>query len=97
MLDGERRMELVNKAIDDFGRLLCDYRKEHFLTLQDMSLLVGCSPSYIHRIENKKRNPDMDFRIRILSAGMNWSAEDIYAYMEAFISKESKERGNELE
>lgn len=83
----ERRMELVNKAINDFGGLLRDYRRDNFLSLQDMSELVGCSSSYLHRIENKKRNPETDFRIRVL-IGMNWLTEDIYAYLEKVISRE---------
>ncbi|MEC5424303.1 helix-turn-helix transcriptional regulator [Virgibacillus sp. C22-A2] len=84
----KRRMEKVNRAIEDFGGLLRDYRKENFLTLEDMAQEVGCSSSYIFRIEKNKRNPEITFRIKVLSEGMNWSTEEIYLYLKEFISKE---------
>ncbi|WP_339216989.1 helix-turn-helix transcriptional regulator [Ornithinibacillus sp. FSL M8-0202] len=88
MNNEEKKLELVNQAIDDFGGLLQDYRRKYFLTLEDMASLVGCSASYIHRIEHGKRNPEIDFRIKVLTMGMNWSTEEIYLYLEEFLSRE---------
>lgn len=86
----EKRMQLVKRAIDDFGGLLKDYRRENFLTLESMASLVGCSPSYIHRIEHYKRKPEVDFRIRVLTMGMHWTTEEVYLYLEEVISREKK-------
>lgn len=84
----KRRVEKVNRAIEDFGGFLKDYRKENFLTLEDMAQEVGCSSSYIFRIEKNTRNPEINFRIKILTLGMNWSTEDVYLFLEKVISKE---------
>jgi len=83
----KRRVEKVNRAIEDFGGLLRDYRKENFLTLEDMAQLVSCSSSYILRIEQYKRNPKIDFQLKILTQGMNWSTDDVYLYLDGVISK----------
>ncbi|WP_047980750.1 helix-turn-helix domain-containing protein [Ornithinibacillus contaminans] len=88
MNNKEKKLELVNQAIEDFGGLLRDYRRKYFLTLEDMASLVGCSTSYIHRIEHGKRNPEIDFRMRVLTVGMNWSTEDVYLFLEKVISRE---------
>lgn len=88
MSNDGKRMELINQAVDDFGGLLREYRKKNFLSLQDMSELIGCSTSYVYRIENNKRNPEMDFRIRVLTEGMNWPAEYIYLYLKEVLSRE---------
>ncbi|NRG48128.1 helix-turn-helix transcriptional regulator [Bacillus sp. CRN 9] len=92
MNNEEEKLELVNQAIDDFGGLLQDYRRKYFLTLEDMASLVGCSASYIHRIEHGKRNPEIDFRIKVLTMGMNWSTEQVYLFLEEVISREQKRR-----
>jgi len=84
----KRRVEKVNRAIEDFGGLLRDYRKENFLTLEDMAQEVGCTSSYIFRIEKNTRNPKVDFRIKVLTLGMSWSTEDVYLFLEKVISKE---------
>lgn len=86
--EAKRRVEMVNRAIKDFGGFLKDYRKENFLTLEDMAQEVGCSSSYILRIEQYKRNPKIDFQIKILTQGMNWSTDDVYLYLDGVISKE---------
>ncbi|CDO04286.1 transcriptional regulator, y4mF family [Oceanobacillus picturae] len=87
-----RKHELVNQAIEDFGGLLQDYRRKYFLTLEDMASLVGCSASYIHRIEHGKRNPEIDFRIKVLTMGMNWSTERVYLFLEEVIYREQKRK-----
>ena len=84
-----KRREKVNRAINDFAGLLQDYRRENFLTLEDMAQLVGCSSSYIHRIEHNKRNPEIDFRIKVLTRGMNWTTEEVHAYLDGVISQEN--------
>lgn len=88
MNNEEKRIQLIKRAVDDFGGLLQNYRRKYFLTLEDMASLVGCSASYIHRIEHHKRNPEIDFRIKVLTMGMNWSTEEVYLYLEEFLSRE---------
>lgn len=42
------------------GQVLKDLRKERNLSLQDVADEIGCSPSYLHRLENSTRkNPSM--------------------------------------
>lgn len=44
----------------DIGSILKEIRKERKITLQQAADAVGCSPSYIHRLENKSRkNPSI--------------------------------------
>ncbi|QDP41979.1 helix-turn-helix domain-containing protein [Radiobacillus deserti] len=80
-------MDRINTAIGDFGGLLRDYRLEHHLSLQDLSEIVGYSPSYIWRIEKNKRFPELETRMKILIS--LWSMEDIYMYLQEIVSKES--------
>ncbi|WP_337017304.1 helix-turn-helix transcriptional regulator [Oceanobacillus massiliensis] len=87
-MNGEKRIERINKAIEDFGGLLHEYRVGHSLSLQDMSEIVGYSPSYIWRIEKYRRFPEMDTRLRMLLA--IWSIEDIYLYLQEVVTRERK-------
>lgn len=87
-MNGEQRMERINKAIEDFGGLLHDYRLSHSLSLLDMSQIVGYSPSYIWRIEKYRRFPEMDTKLRMLLA--IWSIEDIYLYLQNVVTRERK-------
>lgn len=86
MVNGEKRIEKINKAIEDFGGLLHEYRLAHNLSLQDMSEIVGYSPSYIWRIEKYRRFPEMDTKLRMLLA--MWSIEDIYLYLQNVVTRE---------
>lgn len=86
----EKKEEMIKRAIEDFGGLIHDFRTRHFLTFGDMASLCGCSASYIFRIENKKRHPDFDFRIKLLMA-MDWSTEDIYLFLDEVISRSKRE------
>lgn len=81
-----RRTEKVDHAIEDFGRLLRDYRKTHNLSLHDMAELGGYTPAYIWRIENYKRTPQLETKIRLLL--VMWSTEDIHTYLDKVISME---------
>lgn len=92
MSNDGKRMELINQAVDDFGGLLRQYRKNNFLTLESMAQAIGCSPSYVYRIEQKRRNPEVDFRIRVLTSGMDWSTEDIYLYLKEVLSREKRNK-----
>ncbi len=81
-------MDRINNAIEDFGGLLRDYRLEHHLSLQDLSQIVGYSPSYIWRIEKYRRFPEMDTKLKMLLS--IWSIEDIYLYLQEIVTKEAK-------
>lgn len=87
----ESKLARIEKAINDFGGLVHEFRIRNNLSLQDMAELASLSSSYIWRIENAKRKPDLDVRVRILTLGMNWSTVDIHFYLEQIIAKRSKE------
>ncbi|MGG3772958.1 helix-turn-helix domain-containing protein [Heyndrickxia faecalis] len=84
-----KREEKIKQAIEDFGGLIRDFRTRNFLSFSEMADLCECSPSYIFRIQNGKRNPEIDFRIKILMA-MDWSTEDIYLFLDEVISRGKK-------
>ena len=86
MSNKENGMDRINRAIEDFGGLLREYRLEHHLSLQDMSVIVGYSTSYIWRIENYRRFPEMDTKIKMLIS--LWSMEDIYMYLQEVVTRE---------
>lgn len=87
MSNMEKGMDRINKAIDDFGGFLREYRLSHSLSLQDMARIVGgYSPSYIWRIENYRRDPMMDTKLRMLLE--LWPMEDIYLYLQEIVSRE---------
>lgn len=85
VINEEIRTE-INKAINDFGGLLREYRLEHNLSLQDMSEMIGFSASYIWRIERYKRFPEMETKLKILLE--MWDTEDIYRYLSEIIIRE---------
>lgn len=67
----ESKLARAEKAINDFGGLVHGYRIVNNLSLQSMAEIVSLSASYLWRIENGRRNPDLDVRVRILTLGMN--------------------------
>jgi transcriptional regulator with XRE-family HTH domain len=85
----ESKLARIEKAINDFGGLVHEFRIGNNLSLQEMAELTSLSSSYICRIENSKRKPDLDVRVRILTLGMNWSTVDIHFYLEQIIAKRS--------
>ena len=82
--------EKIDLAIEDFGGLIRNYRKDHQLSLHDLAELGGYTPSFIWRIENKKRTPQLETKIRLLL--VMWSTEEIHAYLEEVISREKRGR-----
>lgn len=55
-----------NKGVLSTGDLLRKYRKEKGCTLQDVADAVGCSPSYLHRLENSDRkNPSINMAAKL--------------------------------
>ncbi|MFS0752644.1 helix-turn-helix domain-containing protein [Oceanobacillus sp. 1P07AA] len=86
MVDQER-VVLIDSLVEDFGRAVRDFRIRSGITLQDMAFIISCSPSYIWRIEAHRRNPEVDFRIRVLNQAMGFSAEDICLYLEKYMEK----------
>ena len=81
-------MDKINKASEDFGGFLHDYRLKHNLSLQNMSEIVGYSASYILRIEKYERIPGLDTKLRILLE--IWTMEDIYLYLQEIVSRVKK-------
>lgn len=86
MLNAEEDMDRINKAIEDFGGLLREYRLGHNLSLQDMSGIIGYSASYIWRIEKYRRFPEMDTKLKMLLE--IWLTEDIYMYLQEIVTRE---------
>lgn len=87
--------EKIEKAVEDFGTTVHEFRVRNSLTLQDLAELVSCSPAYLWRIENHRRNPSVDFRLRFLEQGMGLSTAEIYVYLEKYIAKEKLNRESE--
>lgn len=78
----------IKKAVEDFGGLLHDYRIQKQLSLQDMAEIFGYSASYIWRIENHKRFPEMDTKIKMLLA--IWDVEEVYGFLEEIVTREQE-------
>lgn len=90
-MEFENKNRLIELAVNDFGSLIKKYRKENLLTLEDISSLIGCSSSYIFRIERNMRKPSIDFKVKVLTKVLNWSPQDIHAFLEKVIEKENLE------
>jgi transcriptional regulator with XRE-family HTH domain len=88
MVDLRTRAEMIEKAVNDFGAFLYDFRMKKSISLQQMADRVSITPSYLCRIENGKRMPELDVRIRILTKGMHWSVIDVMLYLDQVIGKE---------
>lgn len=60
------------------GKMLKQLRREKDLTLQSVADGVGCSPSYLHRLENNSRkNPSIQMAIKLADFyGINVSLLD---------------------
>jgi transcriptional regulator with XRE-family HTH domain len=86
-----KETSLIQNAIEDFGKTIRDFRVESGLTLQDMAEICGCSASYIWRIEQHRRNPDIDVRIRILEKGLGFTVDDIYEYLKKYLQQTDEE------
>jgi transcriptional regulator with XRE-family HTH domain len=86
-MDIEQKTNLIENAIEDFGKTIHDFRVKNGLSLYDMAEICGCSPSYIWRIEQKRRNPNIDVRVRILEKGLGFTAEDIYEYLKKYLQQ----------
>lgn len=84
-------LEKVTKAINDFGKLVREHRIKNGLSLYDLSLIVGYTPSYIWRIENNDRNPSVEVRVKILTIGMGWDSYDIQRYIMEYTMGEKAE------
>lgn len=82
MVDLRERADMIEKAVNDFGRFLYDFRMKNKISLQQMAEKVFVNASYLCRIENGNRKPDFDVRIRILTLGMHWSVIDVMLYLE---------------
>ncbi|MCB5936728.1 helix-turn-helix domain-containing protein [Caldibacillus thermoamylovorans] len=88
MVDLRTRAEMIEKAVNDFGAFLHDFRMIKSISLQQMADRVSITPSYLCRIENGKRMPELDVRLRILTKGMHWSVIDVMLYLDQVIGKE---------
>jgi len=78
----------IDKAVEDFGGTLRDYRLRHLLSLQDVSEIMEYSASYIWRIENHQRFPELNTKLKMLLS--IWSTEDVHAYLQAILTKENR-------
>jgi transcriptional regulator with XRE-family HTH domain len=83
----EDKTKLIENAVEDFGNTIRNFRIKNGLTLQDMAEVCDCSPSYIWRVEQHRRNPGIDVRIKILEKGLGFTAEDIYEYLKKYLQQ----------
>lgn len=87
-MNKEKGSVIIKKAVVDFGGFLREYRLQYQLSLQDMSEIVGYSPSYIWRIENYRRFPEMNTKLKMLL--VMWSIEDVHKYLALIVEQEKK-------
>lgn len=92
MIERERNMDKIDMAVNDFAGLVREYRVANGLSLLEWSEVIGYSSSYCWRIEQSKRQPDFDTKIIILTRGMCWSTNEIYAYLDRIISTKALEK-----
>lgn len=78
---------LIEKSVKDFGAVLHEFRVKNNLTLQDMAEITGVSSSYVWRIEQNRRKPELEMRLNFMIQAMGWSTEDVYLYLDKYIAK----------
>lgn len=84
MENENRRIEL---AVEDFGAAVREFRVKNSLSLQDLAEIAGVSASFIWRIENNRRNAELDTRVKIMILGMGWNNGDVHLYIDKYIAK----------
>lgn len=86
-MNNEDKSLIIEKAVEDFGAIVHEFRIKNNLTLQDLAEITGLSSSFLWRIENNRRNAELDSRVKIMTLGMGWTTEDVYIYLDKFIAK----------
>ncbi|MFD1447953.1 helix-turn-helix domain-containing protein [Oceanobacillus profundus] len=97
-IDRNSEMELlllkrIEKAIDNFGGMIKEYREKELLTLNSLASKIGCSGTYIFRAEKGTKKVPIHMRVLILKRGLNWKANEIDCYLVETIKRyEQKDR-----
>lgn len=86
-MNKDDRELIIEKAVEDFGAVLHDFRVRNNMTLQDMAEVTGVSSSYVWRIEQNRRKPELEIRVNFMTLGMGWTTEDVYLYLDKYIAK----------
>lgn len=85
-------LKRIENAIDNFGGMIKEYREKELLTLNSLASRIGCSGTYIFRVEKGKRKVPIHMRVRILKRDLNWKANEIECYLVEII-KGYKQKG----
>lgn len=86
-MNSEDKRLIIEQAVEDFGAIVHEFRRKNNLTLQDFAEITGLSSSFLWRIENNRRNAELDSRVKIMTLGMGWTTEDVYIYLDKYIAK----------
>lgn len=84
--------KIIDQAVEDFGLVVRDYRVRNFLSLQELADVVSCSPAYLWRIEQHRRTPSLDFKIRFLEQALGLSTADIFQFLQNYMKCEETKR-----
>ncbi|WP_176555764.1 helix-turn-helix domain-containing protein [Virgibacillus ndiopensis] len=84
------RIEII---VDDFGRGIKAYREAKGMTLDDLAIQIGCSASFIFRVEKGKRVVPVNRRIMVLKKGLGWKQSQIELYLTEKIKKYEQNNG----
>lgn len=84
---GQQSLEMIRNAVDNFGSAIRDYREKELLTLNDLAERVGCSGSYIFRAEKGSRKVPIHMRVKILTKGLYWNADEIECFLIETVKK----------
>lgn len=91
-MDFKERNELIEKGLGSFSAVVKEYRIKNGMTISDLSKKTGISPSYLLRMEQNKKNPTNEIRVKILEQVMGLSPEDINLYLEKVYEKDKLNR-----
>ncbi|MBL5767357.1 hypothetical protein B5V88_07115 [Heyndrickxia sporothermodurans] len=86
-MENKNRGLIIEQAVEDFGAAVREFRVRNSLSLQDLAEIAGVSASFIWRIENNRRNAELDTRVKIMILGMGWNNVDVHLYLDKYIEK----------
>lgn len=89
----QQLMERIEMIVIDFGRGIRAYREAEGMTLDDLAVRIGCSASFIFRIEKGKRVVPVNRRIMVLKKGLRWKQSQIELYLTETIKKYEQNNG----
>ncbi|EQB37044.1 hypothetical protein M948_10220 [Virgibacillus sp. CM-4] len=83
----------IEMIVNDFGRGIKAYRDVKGMTLDNLAVRIGCSASFIFRVEKGKRVVPVNRRIMVLKKGLGWKQSQIELYLTETIKKYEQNNG----